>query len=286
MVYLGDGRGDYCPCTKLGPDDCILARQSYPDKRACALPKLLADQGAAIKDSAQYISSIGAEQNAIPSMIGLQSLTAVAASEKAGPTKESGQCLLTVGAAQKAAPLESRQQHLLPVAASQQHTAVASRGRRQQELAAGVGEQDAGNEQGTAKRHKGQSREQTCGETTPSHPPQQHQPKCEQPDADEIDADKCQHIREASSTGLTICGDDLPLPPLLLSGSMGQHTCVGTCAGEDDLNGVSHGHLQHVGQCSICAPVYTWAQSAEAAKMLHAMVSYDCQVSCHSDKHH
>lgn len=44
-VYLGDGRGDFCPCTKLGPRDHILARQQYPDGTACALPQLLAQQG-------------------------------------------------------------------------------------------------------------------------------------------------------------------------------------------------------------------------------------------------
>ena len=45
VVYLGDGRGDFCPCTKLGPSDHVLARQHYPDGTACALPQLLAEQG-------------------------------------------------------------------------------------------------------------------------------------------------------------------------------------------------------------------------------------------------
>lgn len=29
VVYVGDGGGDYCPCTKLGSMDVILARSSY-----------------------------------------------------------------------------------------------------------------------------------------------------------------------------------------------------------------------------------------------------------------
>lgn len=276
-MYLGDGRGDYCPCTRLGPGDCILARQSYPDGSACALPKLLADQGAVIKDSSQYLSSVGAEQNAIPSMDGLQRLKVEAAAEKAGATMETGQCLLPVGAAQKVGPLENRQQYLLPVAASQKQTAAASGCRRQQELPAAVGERGAESQQGTAKRHKGHSMEQTWGASAPSHPLQQHQPKCEQPDSDEIDTDKCQHIREASPTGHAICPADLPLPPPLLSGSMGQHTCVGICTGEYDLNRVSHGHLHPAGHCSVCAPVCMWAQSADAAQMLHALLTDDCK---------
>lgn len=32
VTYVGDGRGDYCPCTKMGPMDIILARASYSGK--------------------------------------------------------------------------------------------------------------------------------------------------------------------------------------------------------------------------------------------------------------
>lgn len=48
VVYLGDGRGDFCPCTRLGPDDYILARQHYPDGSSCALLPLLVQQGATV----------------------------------------------------------------------------------------------------------------------------------------------------------------------------------------------------------------------------------------------
>ena len=126
VVYLGDGRSDYCPCTRLGPNNCMLARQSYPDGSACALLKLLADQGAAIKDSSQCPSSVHAELKASPSKDGLQCLSAVGASEKASPIKGSGQCVFTAGAPHKVAALEGRQQRLLPVAAGQQHTAAAT----------------------------------------------------------------------------------------------------------------------------------------------------------------
>jgi hypothetical protein len=26
VIYVGDGRNDFCPCTRLGPSDHILAR--------------------------------------------------------------------------------------------------------------------------------------------------------------------------------------------------------------------------------------------------------------------
>lgn len=55
VVYLGDGGGDYCPCSRLGPNDHILARQSYPDGSDCSLLKLLAEQGAPIKDSSSRL---------------------------------------------------------------------------------------------------------------------------------------------------------------------------------------------------------------------------------------
>ena len=48
VVYLGDGRGDFCPCTRLGPNDYILARQHYPDGSSCALLPLLVQQGATV----------------------------------------------------------------------------------------------------------------------------------------------------------------------------------------------------------------------------------------------
>jgi len=56
VIYLGDGRGDYCPCTRLGPNDHILARQKYPDGSECSLLRLLTEQGLPIKDCRQCLS--------------------------------------------------------------------------------------------------------------------------------------------------------------------------------------------------------------------------------------
>lgn len=49
VVYLGDGRGDFCACTRLGPCDAILARSAYPDGRPAALLRLLAAESAGIQ---------------------------------------------------------------------------------------------------------------------------------------------------------------------------------------------------------------------------------------------
>lgn len=48
-MYLGDGRGDLCPCTRLGPTDVILARTHYPDGKAASLLQLLAAESASIR---------------------------------------------------------------------------------------------------------------------------------------------------------------------------------------------------------------------------------------------
>lgn len=43
IVYVGDGRGDFCPCLRLlaldlpGVESIILARREYPDGTPCAL---------------------------------------------------------------------------------------------------------------------------------------------------------------------------------------------------------------------------------------------------------
>lgn len=287
VVYLGDGRGDFCPCTRLGPNDCILARQSYPDGSFCALPKLLADHGAAIKESLQCHFSVGAEQKATPSKDHLQGLSAVGAAQKTPLKQNSGHCLLTVGAAEEVTPMEDREQLPLPVAADQQPTAAASRCRDHQGSLAGVSELNAVSTQGVAKRHKGQRMEQTWGGGSCSQPLQRHQPKCAQPDSAEIDSEKCQDEGEASPTAVS--PENLPPPPLKLSGNMGQHElmqdCIGTYTGEANLGSVSHSQVQHAGQSSICAPVYTWTESVEAAIMLHALVNGEhepyihCQVS-------
>ncbi|GMH38066.1 hypothetical protein BSKO_05950 [Bryopsis sp. KO-2023] len=45
VIYVGDGGGDYCPSTKLGPSDFVLARTSYPGKKKMTplLQKLTTD---------------------------------------------------------------------------------------------------------------------------------------------------------------------------------------------------------------------------------------------------
>ena len=48
VVYLGDGRGDFCPCTRLGPNDHVIARQTYPDGSPCALLQLLQQHGSEV----------------------------------------------------------------------------------------------------------------------------------------------------------------------------------------------------------------------------------------------
>src|SRR6476646_9827687 len=59
VVYLGDGRGDFCACTRLGPSDAILARAVYPDGRPAALLQLLAAEAATIQaGDGQKITSV------------------------------------------------------------------------------------------------------------------------------------------------------------------------------------------------------------------------------------
>ena len=56
MVYIGDGGGDFCPCTRLTASDVVFARRHYPksDKVAPLLAK--------IQKSGQFI----VEQNRLP----------------------------------------------------------------------------------------------------------------------------------------------------------------------------------------------------------------------------
>ena len=65
VVYLGDGRGDFCPCTRLGPNDYILARQRYPDGSSCALLPLLVQQGATVCEHGlrPYQQQVGQSSN-------------------------------------------------------------------------------------------------------------------------------------------------------------------------------------------------------------------------------
>lgn len=220
VVYLGDGKGDYCPCTRLGPNDCILARQRYPDGSGCALPKLLADQGAAMKDTLQCLSSMGA-------------------SRKAASTEENLQC------------------HL-PVAPEEKHTSDAMTRReeardpaRQDALETwGVG-QDAVETWNAAKRHKGHNAEHTWGQALchTSQPIQQDQARSEQPQAAEIDSDKCQDMTSDSTNQAAPCHDALPLPSSRLSNPSNDK------------------------KCRTSASVYTWSGAAEAAAVLHVLLS-------------
>lgn len=208
VVYLGDGRGDYCPCTRLGPNDCILARQSYPDGSPCALAKLLADQGASIKDALR--------------------------------------CLSVAGAAQKATSSKDSLKHLLPVAPDKQHTVAAAKCREQP---SDTTQRDTSETQGAFKRHKGQRIEQTWGQGT-ADTSQQHQPGGEQLHAADIDSEKCQDTLDASTTHEDApCSDDLPMPPTIRNS-------------ETELN-----------KSRAFASVYTWSEAAEAAAMLHVLVS-------------
>ena len=45
VIYLGDGAGDFCPCTRLGSQDMVLARQRYPSGAECALLRMAAQEG-------------------------------------------------------------------------------------------------------------------------------------------------------------------------------------------------------------------------------------------------
>lgn len=45
VIYLGDGAGDFCPCTRLGSQDIVLARQRYPSGAECALLRMAAREG-------------------------------------------------------------------------------------------------------------------------------------------------------------------------------------------------------------------------------------------------
>lgn len=209
VVYLGDGKGDYCPFTRLGPSDCILARQRYPDGSGCALPKLLADQGAAIKDTLQ--------------------------------------CLSSEGAPRRAASTEQNLQCPFPMAPEAQHTSAAMRCREQ---AAGAAHKNSGETQGAAKRHKGHDTEHTWGQGfCSSSQPVQAQISSEQPQAAEIDTDKCQDTVDSSTNQAAPCHDTLPLP----SSSLRNQT---------DAN-----------KCRTFASVYTWSEAAEAAAMLHVLLS-------------
>lgn len=64
VVYLGDGRGDFCACARLGPCDAILARTAYPDGRPAALLRLLAAESASIQ------AALGANCTAADSLAG------------------------------------------------------------------------------------------------------------------------------------------------------------------------------------------------------------------------
>ena len=79
---------------------------------------------------------------------------------------------------------------------------------------------------------------------------QQHQPGGEQLHAADIDSEKCQDTLDASTTHEDApCSDDLPMPPTIRNS-------------ETELN-----------KSRAFASVYTWSEAAEAAAMLHVLVS-------------
>ena len=41
VLYLGDGANDLCPAMRLGQNDAVLARSTYPGGRSCRLTSLL-----------------------------------------------------------------------------------------------------------------------------------------------------------------------------------------------------------------------------------------------------
>ena len=264
VVYLGDGRGDHCPCTRLGPNDSILARCNYPDGTPCALLQLLADQGAALQEYPQGLSTVGPGQEPTPS-------------------NDSLPCLLPVGAVQTAIPVKDAQQQFLTVAEDQQDSAAVTKCREKQLLPTGTAEQDAFDTQSGAKRHKGQGIEQTWGKGSCSQPLQQHKSKLEEPDAADIDSEKCQVITDASVTQNVVCPDDLPLPPWILNEEPEQHDsmqeCAGTAIADYHISGVSDSRVHLGGQCRICASVYTWKSASEAARILHALVNNSVQIA-------
>lgn len=45
VVYLGGGAGDFCPCTRLGPQDIVIARQCYPSGAECPLLRMATQKG-------------------------------------------------------------------------------------------------------------------------------------------------------------------------------------------------------------------------------------------------
>lgn len=70
VVYLGDGSGDVCPCTRLGAHDFVLARSHYPDGAACPLLRAAEQEGACMADCfeaahiAQASQGLHAEEDA------------------------------------------------------------------------------------------------------------------------------------------------------------------------------------------------------------------------------
>lgn len=52
VLYLGDGAGDFCPSTRLGPDDRIISRSVYPKGSPCNLSTMLARESARTLDAA------------------------------------------------------------------------------------------------------------------------------------------------------------------------------------------------------------------------------------------
>lgn len=193
VVYLGDGKGDYCPCTRLGPSDCILARHSYPDGSACALLKLLADSGA--------------------------------------PITISRQCLSTMGIALQGLPFGSRRQGpLWPMGKAAEHTEAGSKYRGEQP-GVGIPKQDTGgfDSQGRTKRHKGDKAEQRkAHDDHVSRHSQAHDTDLGNSSTASIDDNRCEGGKDDTKHDATHCTEEtqMPLPPL-----REKDGAAGTCRG-------------------------------------------------------
>ena len=281
VVYLGDGKGDYCPCTRLGPKDCVLARQSYPDGSPCALFKLLADGGAAMKDSRQALRSMVT----VPLRVDTKGSRQANAFPVTDSSRQADTFLTTGGSGQASAfcTTEGNEHaNMFTVTKHGQHNAAASTRTQQQQQAeaeAQTAQQRIANweAQHKAKRHKAQHAEQ---------PGTQDVPFCRHPtvatDAATIDCNKCLDTAEnISSEHQTGCPEDvqgLPLPPARATANAQQ---LQIDSGTSSSAFTQRGCADSVGEAikgtayskgSISASVYSWTQASDAADMLQALL--------------
>ena len=218
VVYLGDGKGDFCPCSRLGPSDSILARQTYPDGSACALLKLLLDSG--------------------------------------GPITASRQCPSTKGPALQGTPIKSDgRSPPWPMGKAAKHT-EAGDGSRGEQPAGSLPEQDDGglNSQGKAKRHKAEQKAEQ--QKVPDVPLSQHSQPSDTGVGSlgtaGLDIDRCQAGKDDNNSDATNCteGTQLPLPPLVdrdgAAGSCRSSASVYSWTTADEAAEMLHALLHHV----------------------------------------